>query len=132
MCSSQATVTEVPPQTALERPGMIWIAGGTFRMGSDVHYVEERPVHRVTVSSFWIDREPVTNRQFRRFVEETGFITFAEIPPNAADYPGAKPEMLHPGSLVFVKPPHRVPLNDCHQWWKFQLGADWRHPHGPG
>jgi formylglycine-generating enzyme required for sulfatase activity len=78
---------------------MIRIPGGTFRMGSDKHYPEEAPVHRVTVSDFWIDRTPVTNRQFREFVRATGHVTFAEIPPNPKDYPGALPDMLFAGSL---------------------------------
>ena len=113
-------------------PGMVWIPGGTFRMGSDKHYPEERPAHRVTVSGFWMDRTPVTNRQFREFTEATGHVTFAEIPPQAADYPGAKPDLLHPGSLVFLTPTRQVSnLSDCHQWWTFMLGADWRHPQGP-
>src|SRR3954468_23076714 len=86
---------------------MVWIPGGTFRMGSQKHYPEERPVHRVTVDGFWIDKFPVTNARFRWFVETTGHTTFAEIPPNPADYPGALPEMLYAGSLVFVKPASR-------------------------
>jgi formylglycine-generating enzyme required for sulfatase activity len=110
---------------------MVGIPGGTFRMGSDKHYREERPVHRVRVDPFWIDREPVTNERFGRFVEATGHVTFAEIPPKAADYPGARPEMLQAGSLVFVKPPQRVDLRFCDQWWQFMFGADWRHPYGP-
>ena len=85
-------------------PDMVWIPGGTFRMGSDKHYPEERPVHRVTVDGFWMDRAPVTNARFARFVEATGHVTFAEIPPRAEDYPGALPDMLFAGSLVFVKP----------------------------
>ncbi len=113
-------------------PGMIWIPGGTFRMGSDKHYPEERPVHRVTVDGFWMDREPVTNAQFARFVEATGHVTFAEIPPRAEDYPGALPEMLYAGSLVFVKPSGPVDLRDFSNWWQFMRGADWRHPYGPG
>src|SRR4029453_4999009 len=72
-------------------PGMVWIPGGTFLMGSDKHYPEERPAHRVTVGGFFMDRMPVTNERFRRFVEATGHVTFAEIPPNPDDYPGALP-----------------------------------------
>jgi formylglycine-generating enzyme required for sulfatase activity len=110
---------------------MIRIPGGTFRMGSDVHYPEEAPVHRVTVDGFWMDRTPVTNRQFKAFVRATGHITFAEIPPDHQNYPGALPEMLYAGSLVFT-PPHRpVDLRDWSQWWQFMKGADWRHPYGP-
>ena len=74
---------------------MVWIPGGTFRMGSDRHYPEEAPVHRVTVDGFWIDRTPVTNRQFKAFVKATGHKTFAEIPPDPKDYPGALPHMLY-------------------------------------
>lgn len=111
---------------------MVWIPGGTYSMGSAKHYPEERPVHRVTVDAFWIDRQPVTNAQFARFVEATGHITVAELAPNPADYPGALPEMLHPGSLVFVQAAQRVSLRDIANWWTYMLGADWRHPQGPG
>jgi formylglycine-generating enzyme required for sulfatase activity len=112
-------------------PDMIWIAGGSFRMGSDVHYPEEAPAHRVSVDGFWMDRTPVTNAQFRAFVEATGHKTFAEIAPDPAQYPGAIKAMMHPGSLVFVKPSGPVDMRDFHNWWKFVLGADWRHPRGP-
>ena len=121
-----AATPSLPPH-----PDMLWIPGGTFQMGSDRHYPEERPVHRVKVSGFWMDRTPVTNAQFRRFVDETSYVTYAEIAPRAADYPGARPEMLRPGSMVFVKPPQRVDVRNCHNWWEFRLGADWRHPYGP-
>ena len=118
---------------AAARSGMVWIAGGTFRMGSDSHYPEEAPVHRVHVDGFWIDRTPVTNRQFRAFVEATGHVTFAEIAPDPKDYPGALPHMLKSGSLVFAPPRRRVvDLRDWSQWWTFQFGADWRHPYGSG
>src|SRR5262245_13526499 len=83
---------------------MVWVPGGTFRMGSDKHYPEERPVHRVAVDGFWMDRAPVTNERFRQFVEATGHVTYAEIPPKAEDYPGALPDQLFAGSLVFIKP----------------------------
>ena len=111
---------------------MIPIPGGTFRMGSDQHYPEEAPAHRVTVASFWIDRTPVTNREFRRFVDATGYVTVAEIAPDPKDYPGALPHMLKPGSLVFTPPRHPVDLNDWSQWWKFEFGANWRRPYGRG
>jgi formylglycine-generating enzyme required for sulfatase activity len=111
---------------------MVRIPGGVFRMGSDAHYPEEAPAHRVAVDSFWIDVTPVTNAQFRRFVEATGHVTFAEIPPDPRQYPGAKPELLHPGSLVFRKTRGPVPLSDWGRWWEYRLGADWRHPYGPG
>src|SRR5262249_11670456 len=95
------------------------------------HYPEERPVHRVAVDGFWIDAHPVTNAMFRQFVDDTGYVTFAERPPRAEDYPGAKKEMLSPGSLVFKRPPGPVDLRDFHNWWKYVRGADWRHPRGP-
>ena len=107
------------------------IPGGTFRMGSDKHYPEEAPVHRVAVDAFWMDRTPVTNRQFGEFVKATGHVTFAEIPPDPKDYPGALPHMLYAGSLVFSPPAHPVDLRDWSQWWAFLKGADWRHPYGP-
>lgn len=109
---------------------MVWIPGGTFFMGSDRHYPEEAPQHQVHVDGFWMDRYPVTNEMFRRFVSATGYVTFAELAPRAEDYPGALPEMLHPGSIVFQQPPHPVDLRVC-TWWDFVLGADWRHPAGP-
>ena len=110
--------------------GMVWIPGGTFRMGSDRHYPEEAPVHRVTVDGFWIDRTPVTNREFRRFVVATGHVTFAERSLIPKDYPGALPHMLKAGSLVFTPPEHPVDLRDWSQWWNFTFGADWRRPYG--
>ncbi len=109
---------------------MSWIPGSTFRMGASNFYPDEQPVHRVRVDGFWMDTTPVTNRQFSAFVEATGYRTFAEIPPRAEDYPGALPEMLHPGSLVFVQPAGPVPMR-IEYWWSFMLGADWRHPYGP-
>ena len=85
-------------------------------MGSDRHHQEEAPVHRVTVGDFWIDRTPVTNREFRKFVSATGYVTFAEIPPDPKDYPGALPHMLKAASLVFTPPKHAVDLSDWNQW----------------
>jgi sulfatase modifying factor 1 len=112
-------------------PDMVWVPGGTYRMGSDQHYDEERPAHRTAVDGFWIDKYPVTNARFSAFVESTRHVTFAELPPNPADYPGALPEMLYAGSLVFVKPPGVVDRSDVRNWWHFLRGADWRHPQGP-
>ena len=112
-------------------PTMVWIPGGTFRMGSELHYPEEAPVHRVTVDGFWIDRIPITNRQFRRFVEATRHVTVAERTPDPNDYPGALPEMLKAGSLVFNPPDYPVDLQDWSQWWAFTFGATWRRPYGP-
>ena len=111
-------------------PDLVWIPGGTFRMGSDKHYPEERPTHRVTVDGFWMDRFPVTNERFARFVEHTGYTTFAEMPPDPKVYPGALPHMLYAGSLVFVQPPGPVDQSDVANWWQYVRGADWRHPSG--
>ncbi|HET9448113.1 MAG TPA: formylglycine-generating enzyme family protein [Steroidobacteraceae bacterium] len=111
---------------------MVQIPGGVFRMGSDRHYPEEAPVHRVHVDRFWIDRTPITNQQFAAFVEATGHKTVAEIAPDPRDYPGALPHMLYAGSLVFSPPMRLVDLRDWSQWWTFLKGADWRHPYGPG
>ena len=80
---------------------MALIPGGEFLMGSDKHYPEEAPAHRVGVGSFWMDRHTVTNKEFRRFVDETGYVTLAEKPANPDDYPGAQPEMLAPSSVMF-------------------------------
>jgi formylglycine-generating enzyme required for sulfatase activity len=110
---------------------MEWIPGGTFLMGSDRHYPEEGPAHQVTVDGFWIDRTPVTNAMFRCFVEATGHVTLAERPPSAADYPGARPELLVPASIVFVRPARPVDLGNHYNWWQLVPGADWRHPLGP-
>jgi formylglycine-generating enzyme required for sulfatase activity len=101
-------------------------------MGSDDHYPEEAPAHGVEVAGFWMDRAPVTNAQFLKFVKATGYITQAERPADPADYPGAPPERLRPASIVFVPPGGPVPLTDTHQWWHYVYGADWRHPEGPG
>ena len=110
---------------------MVFVAGGEFLMGSDRHYVEEAPEHRVLVDGFFIDVLPVTNAQFRSFVDDTGYITFAEIAPDAKDYPGALPHMLRAGSLVFRRSEGPVDLTNWSNWWTFCFGADWRHPYGP-
>jgi formylglycine-generating enzyme len=96
---------------------LIRIPGGTFCMGSDRHYPEEAPVHRVSVDELWMDRTPVTNRQFQRFVDETGYVTLAE-------------RASEQGSLVFTQPTAPVDLRDWTQWWVSRPGADWRHPSG--
>lgn len=124
--------SRVLPADPAQLGEMVWIDGGTFRMGSDDHYAEEKPVHRVTVEGFFIDVTPVTNRQFRAFVEATGHVTFAEKAPDPEDYPGALPEMLKAGSLVFTPPDHPVDLRDWGQWWQFRFRANWRRPYGPG
>lgn len=117
-------------QESERHPDLIWIPGGTFRMGSNDYYPEERPVHEVDVDAFWMDRYAVTNEQFARFVAATGYVTLAERPLNAADYPGAPPENLVPGSLMFRKASGPVDLRDYTNWWTWTPGACWRHPLG--
>ena len=135
MTASDITMPIRPQSPASEmccHADMIRVPGGTFLMGSDRHYPEEAPAHRVTVDGFWIDRTPVTNRQFRNFVNATGYVTHAEIAPDPKDYPGALPQMLKPASLVFCPPKRRVDLRDWSQWWAFTFGANWKRPYGPG
>lgn len=111
---------------------MVWIPGGTFTMGSDHHYAEEAPAHRVTVDGFWMDKYLVTNAQFQKFVKATGYVTVAERPANPDDYPGAQPDLLEPSSCVFVKPDRPVDKGSHYNWWAYIAGANWRHPEGPG
>src|SRR3954451_4658396 len=112
--------------------GMARIPGGSFAMGSERFYPEEGPVHRVAVDGFWIDRHAVTVGEFRRFVAETGYVTVAERPIDAARYPGADPDLLTPGSLVFRQARGPVDLRDFRTWWQYVPGANWQHPEGPG
>src|SRR5262249_28381307 len=130
---SRLGVDNVPPRGEAAAPsrGMVWIPGGAFVMGSDRHYPEEAPAHRVSVDGFWMDRCTVTNREFDRFVRETGYVTLAEKPANPADYPGAQAELIAPASSVFVKPSRPVDLRNAYNWWTYLPGADWRHPFGP-
>ena len=129
-----------PPASAPD--GMVWIPGGEFSMGArdpmDMQdtvgmqaTTDSRPIHRVAVDGFWMDATEVTNEQFARFVKATGYVTVAERKPRQEDFPGAPPENLVPGSVVFHPPDHAVPLNDHFQWWAYVDGADWRHPLGP-
>jgi len=122
--------------------GMVWIPGGEFSMGAqdppDMQdpigmqaTTDSRPVHRVLVDGFWMDATEVTNEAFTAFVTATGYITVAERKPGAEDFPGAKPEDLVPGSVVFSPPSHAVPLTDELVWWSYVRGANWRHPSGP-
>ena len=129
-----------PPGSAPD--GMVWIPGGEFSMGAvdplgqDANLVgmqattDSRPIHRVYVDGFWMDETEVTNQQFEAFVKATGYVTVAERKPRAEDFPGAPPENLIAGSVVFSPPDHAVPLNDHFQWWAYIDGANWRHPDG--
>ncbi|TDG09811.1 formylglycine-generating enzyme family protein [Paraburkholderia guartelaensis] len=131
MSSQNQVSRQVQGLHAEPHANMVFVPCGEFRMGSDQHYLEEAPAHRVRVDGFWIDRTPVTNRQFGKFVEATNYVTFAEIAPRAEDYPGALPHMLQAGSLVFSPPAAPVNLQDWTQWWQFKFGANWRRPYGP-
>ena len=128
----------MPPAVPPESPGrppardMVWIPGGPTTIGSDGHYPEEAPAHRVEVAGFWMDRAPVTNAQFQAFVKATGHITLAERPADPALYPDARPERLAPSSIVFVPPPRPIGQGDPYRWWQYVAGANWRHPEGPG
>ncbi len=128
-----------PPGPAPER--MVWIPGGEFSMGAtDPRGVSEggpdpladaRPIHRVHVDGFWMDRTEVTNAEFAAFVRATGYVTVAERTPTAAEVPGVAPQDLVAGSAVFVAPAGAVPLSDSYRWWRYVPGASWRHPFGP-
>jgi len=121
---------------------MAWIPGGQFSMGAndppDMDEVgmkateDARPVHRVYVNGFFMDKTDVTNAQFAEFVKATGYVTIAERKPRAEDFPGAPPENLVAGSVVFSPPNHPVPLDSHFRWWSYVPGASWQHPLGPG
>lgn len=123
--------SNVEHSSALERPDMLWIPAGTFRMGSEDFYPEESPVREVSVAGFWMDRYLVTNSQFAKFVAATGYVTLAERPLNPADFPGAPVENLVPGSMLFGKTGRPVDLKNYTNWWVWAPGTSWRHPLGP-
>jgi formylglycine-generating enzyme required for sulfatase activity len=137
MIARQVTTQDIagdagyPGRTGDVLANMVRIAGGTFQMGADVFYPEERPVRTVTIDGFWIDDGPVTNDEFARFVDATGYVTVAERVPKAEDFPGAPPENLVAGSMVFQKRTAPVDLRQCANWWAWVPGASWRHPTGP-
>ncbi len=128
-----------PPGPAPD--GMVWLPGGEFSMGCNDPSLctdggndpmpDARPVHRVYVDGFWMDKTAVTNQQFAKFVEATGYMTIAERTPTAEEFPTASKKNLVAGSTVFTPTPGPVPLNDYTQWWRYQHGASWRHPAGP-
>lgn len=111
---------------------MVFIKGGKFLMGSENFYPEEKPVREVTVDGFYIDKFEVTNSDYKKFVDETGYVTVAERPLDPKDYPGAPPENLVPGALVFAKTKGPVNLNNYANWWQWVPGANWKNPKGPG
>jgi formylglycine-generating enzyme len=131
MIGRMAPIAERPTHPAPAQD-MSWIPGGAFLMGSEDFYAEERPVRRVEVDGFWMDRYPITAGEFRRFIRETGYVTLAERPLDVHNYPDADPDLLVPGSLVFRKTAGPVPLNDVRSWWEYVPGAFWKKPGGPG
>jgi formylglycine-generating enzyme required for sulfatase activity len=110
---------------------MVWIPAQTTTLGSDHHYPEEAPAHQATTAGFWMQPHQVTNDQFSQFVSATSYVTVAERPLNPDDYPGAPPENLHPGSMVFRRTAGPVDLLHLSQWWTWTPGACWNHPRGP-
>jgi sulfatase modifying factor 1 len=135
------TIPNTTPAPDSAPEGMAWIPGGEFSMGvqnaPDMNEVgmqattDSQPIHRVYVDGFWMDKTDVTNEEFAKFVKSTGYVTVAERTPRAEDFPGAPPENLVAGSVVFSPPDHAVPLNDHFQWWAYVKGASWRNPLGP-
>ena len=135
------TVEDKGPAPAAAPEGMVWIPGGEFSMGAqdagDWNAVgmqatfDSRPIHRVYVHGFFMDRNDVTNAEFAKFVKATGYVTVAERKPRAEDFPGAPPENLVAGAVVFAPPDHPVSLDNHYQWWSYVPGASWRHPTGP-
>lgn len=111
-------------------PGMAWIPGGDFWMGSD-DFADAQPWHRVHVDGFWMDATEVTNEQFEQFVRATGYVTLAERKPTREQFPGVPEENLVAGSAVFTPPDSQVPLDQPYRWWQYVAGANWRHPTGP-
>ncbi|HEY9681400.1 MAG TPA: formylglycine-generating enzyme family protein [Oculatellaceae cyanobacterium] len=113
--------------------GMVRVNGGTFWMGCQNHlFPDADPAHRVKLNSFWMDKTPVTNDEFSQFVKATGYVTVAEKKPDAKDFPGAPPENLVAGALVFTSPTAPVSKRSHYNWWRYVAGADWKHPDGPG
>ena len=133
--------TPVVTQAVASTDGMVRIAGGEFTMGTDAElgWPDEKPAHRVRVDGFWIDETEVTNAQFRSFAEATGYVTTAEKIPSVEEIlaqlppgtPAPSPDKLVAGSLVFTMTDGPVDLKDFSQWWKWTVGASWKHPEGP-
>lgn len=130
------------PVDSMGTEGMVFIEGGIFEMGADNNQAraDEFPKHPVQVNSFWMDIHEVTNAEFKKFVDATGYITIAEkdvdwnelkkqVPPGT---PKPNDSLLLAGSMVFTPPNRAVPLNDYSQWWTWTIGASWKHPKGQG
>jgi formylglycine-generating enzyme required for sulfatase activity len=136
-CGSENENKDAEPEVTTSSPqnangNMVWIPGGSYQMGAtDPQFTDARPLHKVTVTGFWMDEHEVTNAEFQKFVEATHYVTVAERPLNPKDYPGVPLQKLVSGSGVFAPPAHPVSLDDPLQWWSYVEGASWKHPHGP-
>lgn len=120
------------PTAATCPSDMVYVPGGTFTMGSDnPDFVEEKTAEAVTVSSFCIEPQEVTNAQFAQFVEATGYITVAERPLSKEQFPDLADDDRSPGSLVFQPPEEGLQQVAYLSWWQWTPGADWQHPLGP-
>lgn len=144
--SNPAFGSTIESKTAAPGPapeGMVWIPGGEFSMGAENPAAcaceggghdpmnDARPIHRVQIDGYFIDKTEVTNEQFAKFIDATGYVTVAERKPRAEDFPGAPPENLVAGSTLFTPSSNPVPLDSHYRWWRYQPGANWRHPDGP-
>jgi sulfatase modifying factor 1 len=138
----RATAVNTTAPSKGNPPGMVWIPGGEFSMGSaeaghgscemPMASNDVGPIHRVRVDGFWMDATAVTNEEFEKFVKATGCVTIAERAPTKEEFPTAPEENLVAGAVVFAPTDHEVPLNNHYQWWNYVKGANWRHPLGPG
>lgn len=136
-----ATVTNSVSSPNPPPAGMVYIPGGEFSMGSldptemvcggDQPMDDARPLHRVYLDGFFMDATEVTNEEFERFANATGYLTVAERKPTREEFPDVPEEKLVAGSVVFSPPPGPVPLDDHYQWWAYVPGANWRQPDGP-
>lgn len=126
-----AKLTPNSPKTCSNLMGMAFIKGGTFFMGAGAIYEEETPLVKRKIQDFYMDRHEVTNAQFADFVDATGYITVAQKLPNTEQYPNISPELLKPGSAVFVKLSEAVEAGSFTNWWHFVEGAYWKKPFGP-
>lgn len=141
LAAAPSAATNAPSSNKSAPAGMRWIPSGEFTMGTDDErsMPNERPSHRVKIAGFWMDEHDVTNAEFRKFVDATGYVTTAEKPVNweelkkqlPDDTPKPADETLQPGSLVFTPPDHAVDLSDLGNWWTWTVGANWKHPQGP-
>ena len=139
------TILKEKPDNLHTPKGMVWISGGTFLQGAvpqdSMAMAHEKPQHKVAVHGFFMDKHEVTNAQFGQFVKETGYKTVAEraidweelkeqLPPGTPKPPDS---ILQPGSLMFKREIDAlVNFDDYSQWWEWVIGANWKHPYGPG